>query len=131
EEVLEELGSDVFVDRILPCKLEGDGEHIQRVHPHPGGAIRLLEMPTSGQHGAAIKDTDIVQAEETTLENVVAITILAIDPPGEVEQQLVKDAFQKSAIGASSQALFDLVDTPGGPGAHRRIDIPKRPFIGG
>src|SRR2546422_3117849 len=41
DEVLEELGRDVFVRRILPGQLERDREHVQAVHTHPRGAVGL------------------------------------------------------------------------------------------
>ena len=62
-------------------------------------------------------------------ENVLALNVLAIDPPIEVEQVLVKHAGQKVAI-APALGRGNLVDTPGGPGEHRRIDVGKVVFAG-
>src|SRR6516225_7615660 len=39
EEVLEELGRDVLISMILARQFQGDPEHIQAVHAHPGGSI--------------------------------------------------------------------------------------------
>ena len=57
--------------------------------------------------------------------------ILAIHPPGEVEEQLLKDARQEGAIADAAALLVDLVNAPRRPGMHRRIDVAERPLIGG
>ena len=44
-----------------------------------------------GQRRRAVDRADVVEAEEAALEHVVALGVLAVDPPGEVEQQLVED----------------------------------------
>jgi hypothetical protein len=81
--------------------------------------------------GAAIKHVDIVEAQEPALEDVVPISVFAIHPPGEVEQELVKHALQEGAVGLAGDTLLDLVHPPGCPGMHRRVDIAEAPFIGG
>ena len=43
----------------------------------------------------AVEDADVVEAEEAALEDVVAELVLAVDPPVEVEQQLVEDALEE------------------------------------
>ena len=55
-------------------------------------------------HGKAqaIEDADIVQAEESALKNIISFGILAVHPPGEIQQQLVKDALQKEAVACPS-----------------------------
>ena len=49
-------------------------------------------MASGWKWGTAVKHSDVVQPEESTLENILAFRIFAIDPPGEIEQQLLKDA---------------------------------------
>jgi hypothetical protein len=39
----------------------------------------------------AVEGADVVQAQEAPLEEVVVLGVLTVDPPGEVEQQLVED----------------------------------------
>ena len=43
QEVLEELGGDVLVDRVVQRQLQGDAHHVQAVHRHPGGAVGLVD----------------------------------------------------------------------------------------
>ena len=62
-------------------------------------------MAAGGQRCAAVEDADVVEAEEAALEDVVAVGVLAVDPPGEVEQQLVEDALQEGAVALPVIAL--------------------------
>src|SRR5579859_8203568 len=48
EEMLEELGGNVFVDRIGAGQFERDGHHVQAEHTHPTGAVALLDKPAVG-----------------------------------------------------------------------------------
>jgi hypothetical protein len=65
-------------------------------------------VAASGQRGAAIKDTDVIETEETALENVPAETVLAIHPPREVQQQFVKRGLEKIQIRLAVQSFFAL-----------------------
>ena len=51
-------------------------------------AVGLPEGAAGGQRLGAVKHPDVVQAEEAALEQVVALGVLAVDPPGEIQQQL-------------------------------------------
>ena len=95
DKVLKELGGHILVGRLGAGQLQGDGQHVQAVHGHPGGAVGLLDVAAGGQGRAAIKDADVVQPQKAALKDVVAVGILAVDPPGKVEQQLVKDPLQE------------------------------------
>ena len=88
-------------------------------------------MPAHGQWRGTIEEADVVESQEPALENIPAFRILAIDPPGEVQQELLKDPGQKSAIALATEALFDFVHPPGSPGMDGRIHIAEGPFIGG
>ena len=129
--VFEEFAGDVFVGGIFFGKFESDGQHVQAKHGHPAGAVRLLEMPAGRQRRRTIKHPDIVKTEESALENIHAIGIFAVDPPGEIEQQLVKNFFEKAAVGDAAHSALDFVNAPRRPSMHRRIYIAKRPLICG
>src|SRR5207248_3296355 len=79
----------------------------------------------------AIEHADVVESEEPALENIHSIGVFAIHPPGEVQKQLVENAFQESAIAFAIPLLVDLINAPCGPGMHRRIYISKCPLIRG
>ena len=44
EEVFEKLGGDILVGAVLAGQFQGDHQHIQAVHPHPGGTIGLFQV---------------------------------------------------------------------------------------
>ena len=64
-------------------------QHVLAEERHPCRAVRLLEVAAGGERRAAVEDADVIQAEEAALEDVLAEAVLAVHPPGEVEQQLV------------------------------------------
>src|SRR4029450_4937546 len=86
-------------------------------------------MAAGRQRPAAIEDADVVEAEEAALKDVHALGVLAVDPPREVEQQLMEDALEELQVAAAALLLVDLVDPPGGPGMDRRIDVAERPLV--
>jgi hypothetical protein len=58
------------------------------------------------------------------LEDVQALQILAVHPPGEVQQQLVEDALDQVTRAAVLFAVV-LEHPHGGPGVHRRLTSPN------
>ena len=86
EKMLKELGGHILIGRLGAGQLQGNGQHVETVHAHPRRAISLIDVPTGGQRRTAVKDADVVQPEKTTLENIVAVVVLAVDPPGKVQQ---------------------------------------------
>ncbi len=70
-------------------------EHGQAEHPHPGRAVGLLHGAAHGKGGAAVEDADVVEAEEAALEDVLVARVLAVHPPREGQEELVKDALEE------------------------------------
>src|SRR5206468_4133903 len=97
---------------------------------HPGGAVGLLEVAAGGQGRAAGEYADVVEAQEAALEDIAALGVLAVDPPGEVEEQLVEDALEELTVGLPVAALLDLVDPPGCPGVDGRVAVAEGPRVG-
>ena len=128
--MLEEFGGDILINRVFFRQFQRNFKHRQTERAHPGGAVGLVDVAAGGQGRAAIKNTDVVQPQKAALKDVVTVDVFAVDPPGEVEQQLVEHAFQKSPVGSAALFGVDFVDAPGGPSMYRRIDIAKGPFIG-
>src|SRR5579883_953511 len=131
DEVLPELAGHVFVAGLFLGEFERDGEQVEGVHGHPAGAVRLLKVAAGGQGGAAVKHADVVEAEKSALENVHALGVLAVHPPGKVEQELVEDALQEGAVAFAFSFLVDLIDAPGGPGVNGGIHVAESPLVGG
>ena len=74
------------------------------VERHPRGAVGLLEVTAGRQRLRAVEDADVVEAEEAAGEEIVALRVLAVDPPGEVEQQLLERALEEDAISRAALA---------------------------
>jgi hypothetical protein len=55
--------------------------HVQAEEGHPSGSIGLAKDTTSRQRFRAIESTDVVQAKEAALEDIVAALVLTVDPP--------------------------------------------------
>ncbi len=53
--------------------------------------------------------------------------VLAVDPPGEVQEQLVEDALEEPAVPLVRPLLVDLVDAPRRPGVHGRVHVAEAP----
>ena len=88
-------------------------------------------MAAVRQRCVPVEYADIVEPEKPALEDVSALDVLAVDPPGEIEHQLVEDALEKISVALAAAVLaVDLVDAPGRPGMHRRVDVAECPFIG-
>src|SRR5690242_3909161 len=98
EKVFEEFRGDVLINRIVQGQLERDAHKVERIHRHPRGAVGLVNETSGRQRGAAIEYADVVQAKKAALENVTALRVLAIHPPGEIEHELVEDSFKKGEI---------------------------------
>src|SRR5262249_31781245 len=98
EKMLVELRGELLVDRIVQRQLQRDLEHALAIESHPRGAVRLLEVAAGGQRRAPVEDADVVEPEEAALEDVLAVAILAVDPPREVHEELLENFLQEREI---------------------------------
>src|SRR5262245_61871499 len=86
-------------------------------------------MTAGWQWCTAIENADVIKPEKAALKDVHSISIFAIDPPREIQQQLLEDPLKENCVADSTSLLLDLVNTPRSPGVNRRIHIAKRPFV--
>ena len=128
DEMLEELGRDVLVRRVLAGQLQRHGEHGVAVEGHPRGAVGLLEVPPGRQRLRAVEHADVVEPQKAAGEQVPPVRVLPVDPPGEVEQQLVERALEEEAI-AVALGPRHLVHPPAGPGMHRRVHVAEGELV--
>ncbi len=70
--MLEEFARDVFIRLIVWRQLDSDAQHGEAIHPHPGGTVRLFQKSARRQWLRPVKDADIVEAQESAFEDVVA-----------------------------------------------------------
>ena len=127
--MLSEALRHIFIERILLRQLAGDLHHVLTEHAHPGSAVRLLQISPRRQWSRAVEHTDVVEAEEAPLENVFAFDVLAVDPPGEVEEELLEDALQEVEVLPAVELALDLEDAEGRPGVDGRVDVTEVPFV--
>src|SRR3979490_2513199 len=85
KEMFNELDGHVFVERVVGRQLHGDLSHVLTEKRYPGSAVSLLEMAAGGQRRAAVEDTDIIQPQESALEEILAEPVFAVDPPTEIQ----------------------------------------------
>ena len=93
--MLGELHDHGFVAGVVGGELEREFHHVLTEQGHPGRAVRLLQVAAGRKRGAAVEDADVVETEEASFEHVLAEAVLAVHPPGEVQQQLVERGLQE------------------------------------
>ena len=123
-EVLEELQRHRGVGVVVRGETDRHAQHHERVEGHPRRAIRLLDDVALGQV-RSVDRPDVVQAEEAALEDVVALAVNLVDPPGEVDEQLLEDAREEVDVAGA----VDLEDANRRPCVHRRVDIVEIPLV--
>ncbi len=126
-EVLDELEHQVEPGPLAAAVQDGrHGGHGQGIRRHPPRGVGLLQRAADGKVGA-VDRPDIVQPQEAALEEVVALLVLEVDPPREVDEELVEDPAEKVDVATT----VDGEDLESGPGLHGRVDIPEIPLVGG
>ena len=98
QEVLDEVGREVLVGRVVGGDLDRDLEHVLAEERHPRGAVGLLEVAAGRQRRGPVEDADVVEAEEAALEDVLAEAVLAVHPPGEVREELAEGALEELEV---------------------------------
>mgnify|MGYP003694360909 CR=1 FL=1 len=118
-EVLDELEDHVLVDGIVRGELHRELQHVLAEEGHPRRAVRLFEVAAGGKRGAAVEHADVVEAEEAALEHVLAEAVLAVDPPGEVQQELVEGRLEEVHVDFAMQGLVGAMEEQGRKGVDR------------
>ena len=130
QEVLDELDRHVGIISVGFRQFDGDFEHVLAKQGHPGGAVGLFQVAAGRQRRAAIEDADVVEPQEAPLKDIPPRAILAVDPPGEIEEQLLEVALEPFLVPFARFGQLQDIGEYRGPGVHRRIDVAKIPFIG-
>src|SRR5580765_5671898 len=86
-------------------------------------------MAASRQRSGAIEDSDVIEPQKAALENIGAVRVLAIYPPGKIQKQFMKNLFKESTVADPTHTPLDLINAPCGPRMHRGIHISKCPFV--
>ena len=122
--LFEEFHDHVLIGVVVFGELGGQGEHGHRVVRHPCGAVGLVQAEAGRQVGT-VDGADVVQAQEAATEQVVPVGVLPVEPPGEIQQQLVENPFQEVDIGAA----VDDEHPDRGQRMDRRVDVVEAPFV--
>src|SRR5689334_14938702 len=128
--MLEELRGDVLISVVLLRQLDGDAQHVQTVHRHPGCSVGLHQRTVHWQRARAVENTDIVHTKEATLEDVQTLRILSVHPPGEIEQQLGENTLKKLSVALAALPLLRFVETQRRPSLYRRVNVAEVPLVG-
>ena len=110
DEVFHELERPSPHSRIVHRHFGSDFQHVLTKQCHPGGTVGLFKLAASRQRARAVEHADVVESQKAAFENVLSRAVLAIDPPGEIEQQLLKELFEEFAVAFSHGCPFELVD---------------------
>src|SRR6185369_14733421 len=98
EEVLEEFRGQVLINVVMLRQLQRHPQQVEREHGHPTGAVGLAKESSSGQRFAAIEHADVVESEEAALEQISAVGVFPVHPPGESDQLLLQYPLQEIEI---------------------------------
>ena len=82
-------------------------------------------MAAGGQGSAAVEHPDIVEPQEAALEDVHAVNVFAVDPPGEIEHQLVEHPLEEIEVARASPVDSKAAHASTG------VDVAKGPLVGG
>src|SRR6516165_9441100 len=88
KEVIDKLLDQRAIERIIAGQFESQFSHFLAEQAHPRRTVGLLQIAARRQRGAAIENAYVIQPQKPTLEHILAETVLAVDPPGEVQHQL-------------------------------------------
>src|SRR5271166_3020897 len=129
DKVFPELAGYIFITGLFCRQFQRDSQQVQRVHRHPAGSIGLLDVATSGQWCTTVENADVVEAQESALEDIHALGIFTVHPPGEVEHELVEDTLQECPVTLALAFFVDLVNAPRSPRVNWRVYIAERPLV--
>ncbi len=121
--VPEELARDVLEDRPMLGQFHRDAEHGGAEQAHPGRRVGLAHRDPVGQRHVAVEHADVVQPEEPAAEQVAPSGIVPVDPPVEVEHQLVKGAFQEIEVRTPRLLGLEGINLEHREGVDGRVDV--------
>jgi len=91
--MFKKFGGGIFKSNIMFGNFQRHVHHVQCIHAHPAGAIRLLQLHFARGVVAAVKHADIIQAQKSPFKNIVAVTVFPVYPPGKIDEQFLKNPF--------------------------------------
>ena len=89
----------------------------------------MLQDAASRQGLRSVEKTDVIETEEAALEHILALSILAVYPPGEVQEQLLEDSLKEVKVLTAVQFTLDFESSEGCPSMDGRVDVAKVPLV--
>src|SRR5262249_38229712 len=77
----------------------------------------------------AIKSADVIHPQKAGLEDVLAQSVLSVDPPGEVQKHLLKDTLHERVVCYPGTSALDIEDCPRRQRQDRRVNIVEVPLV--
>ena len=108
-EVLGELYDHVLVGGVVEGEFEREFQHVLTEKRHPRRAVRLLQVAAGRKRSAAVEHADVIEAEKASLEYVLAEAVLAVHPPGVVQQELPERRPKEIEVRLAVQGLIGFV----------------------
>ena len=132
DHLVEVMERTVFVGRVVLAELQTHSQHRLRVKDHPCGAVRLLEVASGRELGAAVEHPDVVEPQKAALEKVATFEPLAMQPPIEISAQPLEDGLQPTNVTlVAATGLVVLKHRQRREGVNRRIDVVECPLVCG
>ena len=128
-EVLGELYDHVLVGGVVEGELEREFQHVLTEQGHPRRAVRLLQVAAGGKRRAAVEHADVVEAEKAPLEHVLAEAVLAVHPPGVVQQELPERRPKEIDVRLAVQGLLGPVQKECRTSVDRGIHVAEVPLV--
>src|SRR5262245_8876161 len=116
-----EFYREITINRVAKRKLQRHLQHVLREQSHPRSAVGLFQTTALRQRRASIKDANVVETEEAAFEHISAVAILSVDPPCEIEEQLMKTALEHVERAVTQHILRDPITEERCPRVNRRI----------
>src|SRR5215475_8803510 len=77
----------------------------------------------------AIKSADVIHPQKAGLEDVLAQSVLSVDPPGKVQKHLLKDTLHERVVCYPGTSALDIEDCSRGQRQDRRVNIVEIPLV--
>ena len=107
DRVLEERRDQVVVGRVVLATAPSPSRSIDRQYAYIQAVASDCSSRPGDRQVRPVEGAQVVEPEEAAREQVVALVVLAVQPPREVHQQLVEDPLQELRV-APAVDLPDL-----------------------
>src|SRR4051812_26356211 len=127
--MFKEFGGGIFKRYIMHRNFKSHIHQVQCIHTHPACSVCLFEFHFTMQLNATVEHSNVIKPEKAPFKNVVPIWVFSVDPPCEIDNLFLKNAFKKSDIPLSGFLFFYVIYLQCSPCMYRWIYVTKVPLI--